>query len=494
MTAAPLRARSSGNAKRGTALLCILTASAALLPLGRPYPESVFTLLSSVCLTGSLAVLVILLQRRHLLLAFFLLFHVYSAFVLWLMNYVLKVPMSSWREDYLRPEAFIDVLGAYIAYLAVLAAASLVASWSLSHGRYFRRGREEALVFIDPRGSRRAIYFFVAFTCLFALAFSGGVQREEFLLEASVSDKFWVRASFVALLVAFTLLLLSHRGVQWLKDPFFWTVAFTSVVIAGNGFRYLSVTIALVAGACYVLRAHITMKQAMVTMLVSTAVYLLLLFFALTRQAGLGFVEVFAWIGGADLSLTDVALADMRFADSLSYVGGAQQLNLIAFEHFTRVHEHFLWGRTYFDAILRILPNGIHSALFDTIRPQDYILEHGAFVPDVFYESNWTIGADFNVEAYLNFGVLGPVVVSIAHVAAFWYLERYRHSTATLAVWYFAAVGYAYSAAWYGFGNFIKETTFALLIAALAVHVLKLRPLRTRIHRRLMLYRARATW
>jgi membrane protein DedA with SNARE-associated domain len=111
----------------------------------------------------------------------------------------------------------------------------------------------------------------------------------------------------------------------------------------------------------------------------------------------------------------------------------------------------------------------VHTALFDTVRSQDYIIQTGSFVPDVFRQRNWTIGAHLFVEAIMNFGRLGPYIVLAVFAAALTWLERVARKSYTLFLGYAVTASMGFDLAWYGFGNWLKEAIFAALCGAVII-------------------------
>jgi hypothetical protein len=229
-----------------------------------------------------------------------------------------------------------------------------------------------------------------------------------------------------------------------------------------NGFRFILVIFAFICFFYFLTTQKFSKRRVFVLTIGAVVGYILLLILAYTRSVGMTFSEAFTFLLHPDLNAF------------YEYAGASDQTNLIAQDYYqTYYYEqggaHLLHGQTYLDAFLRLPPNIVHTMLFDTVRSQDYIIQTGSFIPDVFRKSNWTIGAHLFVEAIINFGKLGPYFVVSVLAVALTLLEKVARKSNGLFLAYVVTAGMGFDLAWYGFSTWLKEGVFAVVCSAVII-------------------------
>ena len=218
--------------------------------------------------------------------------------------------------------------------------------------------------------------------------------------------------------------------------------------MAANGFRYIIVSFFLILGSYFLITRRQNARRLGAALGAGAVGYIALLIFAYTRNLQLTFRESIAYVASGNLS------------PAFAYVGGQNQTDLIAQDFYYTTTER-LMGETYWDAVLRVAPNFVHSRLFVTTRPQDYIIETATFLPERFRASNWTAGSHLYLEALFNFGPAGPFLVLAVAIGVIATFEARSRRSVPSFVFYLVISSMVYSLAWYGFGNFLKQAAFA---------------------------------
>jgi len=410
---------------------------------------SAFLVWTACCLALSIYIVCALLVRRLFIFGALSMCLTYGVGIVWISNFVIGIPMSSWRLGWESKPAFPEALGTSIQYLTFF---NILAAVAISFLPVARIGRFESLGY----SYRGPVLFLMGCCALVLLTTAGKQARDSYAMGADVGSMFLVQASSIMLasLYAFTLFYVSP-GV--FRRALLLTLAGVAVVVGMNGFRFLLIIFAFIS-LCYLLSTRrLPLKWTLGLTVAAATAYLLLLILAYTRAKGLTFTDALAFIIDPDLD------AAMR------YVGASDQTNIIAQDYYSNRSELRLDGRTYLDAFLRLVPNVVHSSYFDTIRSQDYIVQTGAFVPDAFRQSKLNIGSHLFVEAIINFGKNGPYFVLTAYAFVIALLEKFARSSRQFFLGYIVTASMAYSLAWYGFTNSLKQGVYAFICGAIII-------------------------
>ena len=279
------------------------------------------------------------------------------------------------------------------------------------------------------------------------------MTRDAWIVGASVGDRFLMQATTIATIAAFGYNLETLRQSRKAMNWFDFVPLAVAVLLAVQGFRFM-----LVAGVMTLLvsqRDRLSASPAAVARVVGLA---LIAYVLLTLGMG-----VRAVAGAHGISLLDA----LRKIDTtyLSYfIGAPEQTGMVALKFFTETELPALYGQTYVDAVLRMLPHALHTSFFETVRAQDFVLAHFAWVSDWFRENQLNVGAHLFLEAIINFGPRGGLWVAlIAGFAVPWVDTMPAHRGRFVPVLYGVA-SFAYAAAWYGSSAFLKYTAYYVAV------------------------------
>jgi hypothetical protein len=400
-----------------------------------------------------------LFVHRMFLFSTLSLFLTYGVTIVWLVNYVMEMPMSSWRAGWESGYSFPQALGLSIQFLTFF---SILSNVAISFVPAYRIGR------FDPvgRGYHMPVLFLTGLSGLALVVIAGTQARDEYLLNADIESMFLVQASSIMLATLFAFnLFFMPRGAY--RNVITATLVGVALIVGMNGFRFILVIFAFVCVFYLLATQKFSKRQVFALTIGSVVGYLFLLVLAYTRSVGMTFGEALAFLVHPDPNA------------AYGYAGASDQTNLLAQDYYYSYYYqegggHLLHGRTYFDAFLRLPPHIVHTTYFDTLRSQDYIIQTGSFVPDVFRKSNWTIGAHLFVEAIINFGRMGPYIVLSVFAIALTLLEKAARNSYSLFLGYLVTASMGFELAWYGFANWLKEGIFAILCGAVIIFAGKL--------------------
>ncbi|WP_374157605.1 hypothetical protein ACEWX3_21280 [Mycobacterium sp. G7A2] len=428
---------------------------AALFAFGFAVPlekGSTYLLWTGCCVLFSIYTASMLLMHRMFLFAALAVFLTYGVVTVWVSNFVLELPMSSWRVGWGARADFPEALGQSIFYLTFF---GILANLAISQAPSYPTGR------FTPDQAARYQVPVLGLTILSAgalVAVAGTTARDEYLLTADVESMFLVQASSIMLsaLFAYAMFFVPAGGYRRL---ILLTLVGAALLVTLNGFRFLIVIFAFIWLFHTLSTRKLPIRRVVAVSTAAAVAYLFLLCLAYTRSVGMTSGEALDFLLAPDLNA------------ALAYMGAADQVNIIAQDYYARRIDtgEALSGRTYLDAFLRLAPNFVHTSLFDTIRSQDYIVANGSFVPEVFRRNNWTIGSHLFVEAIINFGKYGPYLVLTVFAALMTSLDRLARRSPGLFLGYVVMSAMGYSLAWYGFGNFLKQSMFAFVCCAIIV-------------------------
>lgn len=416
--------------------------SISLLPLGGGAIGVSSTL---ICIIGALLI-VMLVNCRFIFCSFLTLFLTYSLLPIALMQSLAGVRMSSWREEF--PLEILE--GGLTFYTTFLCLFYLALCFSLPK--------------LDPNripptklpGTRGKL----AVSRLYALVFSAlailalaGESRDAWISEAGLGDRFIMQSSLIGLVASFALNTEVLRRRKQSLGALDYVPLFTAAVIAVQGFRFVFVAILLVFAASQIDRLRLSLSSWILLILGSCIAYIVLIVGmgvrAVAGESGMGLLEAID-----QLDLPYLAL----------FIGVPEQTNMLALSYFLEYPPEPLWGITYVDALIRVAPNFIHSNLFDTIRPQDFILQNFLWVSGWFRSANLNIGAHIILEGIINFGKNATLLLGI-FVAVFAVVVDTRAVLRGkgLAVRY-ALCAFSYAIAWYGSAVSFKYILFMLAV------------------------------
>jgi hypothetical protein len=410
---------------------------------------------SAGCVVFNILTVCRLFAHRTFLFSTLSLFLTYGMTIVWVANYVMEMPMSSWRMGWESGHWFPEALGMSIQFLTFFNILSTVA---ITFVPAHRMGRPLSPV---GNGYHLPVLLLAGASGLPLIVIAGTQARDDYLVSADIESMFLVQAASIMLAALFAFnLFFMPRGAY--RNAINVILVGVTLIVGMNGFRFLLVIFAFIC-FFYILATQKFSKRRILALSVGAVVgYLFLLVLAYTRSVGMTFGEALAFLVHPDLDA------------AYGYAGASDQTNLIAQNYYYSYYYeegggHLLHGRTYFDAFLRLPPHIVHTTYFDTLRSQDYIIQTGSFVPDVFRKRNWTIGAPLVVEAIINFGRVGPYIVLSVFVLALTGLEKVARKSYTLFLGYVVTASMGFDLAWYGFGNWLKEGVFAFTCGAVII-------------------------
>lgn len=394
-----------------------------------------------------------MLFGRRFLLFSVLFFIFYSIFTPWLINWILEIPMTSWREGFEQTDDFVQALGCQLICLVFIVCLS-----ELLISKY-----PPVLVGkINALGMGHGLMFFLSLLSAAIIVLIGATRnRDDYLLDADLGTMAAMQAGAMAVILCFVWALTNLNKISAKLSLIF--IALSVVIVAASGFRFILVACVVSAFFCSLQFRSYRKSTIIIIALVSPALYMALLAGAAARAFGLTFDSVYEAFKSGLISL------DLVFG----YIGAAEQANMVAFAFYFDRHDYLL-GQTYIDAFIRVMPNFLHTAIASTIRPQDYIAQNASFLPSVFLEGNWTMGAHVFIEALINFGPwLSFVPLSII-ILILCNIERFARKNAHIFCIYIVVASYGYSLAWYGFGNWLKQSLTACFISYVCFFLVKI--------------------
>jgi hypothetical protein len=409
---------------------------------------------SAGCVVFNILTVYTLFVHRMFLFATLSLSLTYGVTIVWATNYVMEMPMSSWRAGWESGYSFPQALGVGIQYLTFFSVLSNVAISFLPTYR---------IAPFNPLGKsyHTPILFLTGLSGLALIVIAGTQARDAYLITADTESMFVVQASSIMLAALFAFnLFFSSRGTY--RNTITVVLVGITLIVGMNGFRFLLVIFAFIGFFYFLATQKFSTRRVLALTIGSVIGYFFLLVLAYTRSVGMTFGEAFAFLIHPD------------FNAFYSYAGASDQTNLIAQDYYYSYYYeqaggHLLHGQTYLDALLRLPPHIVHTTFFDTLRSQDYIIQTGSFVPDVFRKNNWTIGAHLFVEAIINFGRVGPYIVLSVLVVALTLLEKVARNSFGLFVGYVVTASMGFELAWYGSANWLKEGVFAVICGAIII-------------------------
>lgn len=414
-----------------------------------------FLLVSAPALIMSGVLLFKLFKNGHYLIFSFSFFVFYEVWVPWMINFVFGVPFSLWRATAIDPAIAERLIKLTVVYGTVYLIMAAVAMQYLES----RRPKERFRPTVTYSGDN--ITFFITVLCLGVAAMTivaGGLQsREVWLTESDVGDRFLLRISALLLILTFALALFSGRRLSQVLTVPAAALIVATLLLAFNGYRNVLVSIVLLIIVFYGMRHPISGKQFIVYALIAVGGFIFVSFLAVTRALHLSVFEIFT-TSGLWQQLSDV-MGDI--------IGAPQQMNIIAADLILEGTQR-LYGYTYFESILNVLPNGIRTEVVASQMTQDRIVDVMAPVlPSYFVESGHNMGATVFLEGMLNFGIVGPVIACAIYLMIFSYMEASRFRGPIFLIMYLTTIGNVYMPAWYGSSNFTKITLTNLVLVAL---------------------------
>jgi hypothetical protein len=409
---------------------------------------------STGCAVFNILTVYKLFVHRMFLFSTLSLFLTYGVTIVWLTNYVMEMPMSSWRAGWESGSSFPAALGVSIQFLTFF---SILSNVAISFVPAHRIGP------LHPLGSgyHMPVLFLTGLSGLALIVIAGTQARDDFLISADIESMFLVQASSIMLaaLFAFNLFFVSRGAYRNVINAI---LVGSALIVGMNGFRFILVIFAFICLFYFLATQKLSKRRIFALTIGSIIGYLFLLILAYTRSVGMTFGEALAFLVHPDLNAV------------YGYAGASDQTNVIAQNYYYAYYYeqgggHLLHGRTYLDAFLRLPPHIVHTAFFDTLRSQDYIIQTGSFIPDVFRKRNWTIGAPLFVEAIINFGRVGPYIVLSVFAMALTLLEKVARNSYGVFLGYVVTASMGYELAWYGFGNWLKAGAFAFICGAVII-------------------------
>lgn len=405
---------------------------------------------STGCMAYAVYAVFLLFARRLFLLSTLLLCLAYGAAIIWATNYVANLPMSSWRSGWESSYSFPEALGTSVQYVVFLSILSILSIAFMPERRAQR---------FAPLGKCYTLPVFIlaALSGVTLFAIAGTQARDQYLLTADIGSMFLVQASSIMLsaLFAFTLFFMARGMHRNITNTILVSIA---LAVGMNGFRFILIIFALITVYYILTTRNLSLRWVLTLIMAFVAGYTALLIIAYTRSVGMTFGEAVAFFLQPD------------FKEAYGYAGASDQANLIAQDYYyNQSADHLLNGRTYVDAFLRLAPNIVHTTYFETLRGQDYIMQTGSFVPEVFRRNNWTMGAHLFVEAIFNFGKWGPYFVLSVLAVILSAIERISRRSPITFIGYIVTASMGYSLAWYGFANSLKQGAFAFLCSAVII-------------------------
>ena len=374
--------------------------------------------------------------------------------IVWVVNYVMEIPMSSWRAGWESGYSFPEALGLSIQFLTFF---NILSNVAISFLPAYRIGPFNPL----GNGYHMPVLFLTGLSGLALIVIAGTQARDEYLINADIGAMFLVQASSIMLaaLFAFNLFFISSGAYRNVINVILLGIA---LIVGMNGFRFIMVIFAFICLFYFLATRKFSKRQVFALTIGSVIGYLFLLILAYTRSVGMTFGEALAFLVHPDLNA------------AYDYAGASDQTNLIAQDYYYAYYYeqgggHLLHGRTYLDAFLRLPPHIVHTTYFDTLRSQDYIIQTASFLPERFRKSNWTTGAHLFVEAIINFGRVGPYIVLSVFVMALTLLEKVARNSYSLFLGYVVTATIGLELAWYGFSNSLKQGVFAFICSAVII-------------------------
>jgi hypothetical protein len=375
---------------------------------------------------------------------FFLLFMASVPTSVFIFNVVLTVPFSNWRAAEM-PQ--LDVLGGLMLLLATQNV--LVAQAAHDCSGILRRRPSVAAP--HHQGYAKVVQLVIlVIAVLVGLGLAASTlssNRSDWNRTAELGDRFFLQAGICVLLACQAVAAFHTTLISKLTSG----VAFgVMAVLAVFGSRYGLISSFIILAIQYLATHRIKMRHLVVGFGALVLLYHALLVLAYVRQTEATPARAVAMIAGAEIPLMEL----------YAYSGAHEQIMLYSLLRFMKESPDLLWGATYLDSVIRIMPNAIHSTIA-TERPQDVI---ATVAPTWFQDNNFNIGAYGPTEGYINFGLMGALLVPWLYLLMFRKFDKAAARSRTGLYRSAVAGSFAYLAAFYGSTNLFKSLAFTMLM------------------------------
>lgn len=440
-------ARSTRSGWRITGLVLCGNALALLL-LALTAGESnlwIATFSFAASLAGFIALIPKLNAARLFSSIFFVLFMASVPTSVFIFNVFLAVPFSNWRQAEM-PQ--LDVLGGLLLLLATQNL--LVAQVAHTCSTILRQGAVASP--FNHRGYAKTVQLVIlAVAVIVGVALAASTlasTRADWNRMADVGDRFFLQAGICVLLACQAVAAFHSTLISKLTSL---VVVAVMGLLAIFGSRYGLISSFIILAIQYLATHRIKLRHLGIGFGGVLLLYHGMLVLAYLRQIEATPAQAIGMIASADIPLIEL----------YAYAGAHEQIMLYSLLRFMRESPDLLWGATYLDSVIRILPNAIHSAYFSTERPQDVI---SSVAPTWFQDNNFNIGAYGPTEGYLNFGLAGALIVPWLYLLLFQMFDKAAAQSRTGLYRSAVAGSFAYLAAFYGSTNLFKSLAFTMLV------------------------------
>jgi len=288
------------------------------------------------------------------------------------------------------------------------------------------------------------------FSAFCFLQLVAGKGRNALLVEATTSDVAVLNIAFMLIYLGAGYFITSKMiGKKWIFG--FSLSLLAALLFAYAGFRYCLIGLMLIVCTFYMQASAIKLYRLFGFVVLGLLAYFLLTLIALSRNLGVGALEVVKEIasGGLDFSL-------------LISSAGAHEQNIYysLLEVFMRGQVYY--GALYVDSVIRVLPSFVYGGLFETLRTADVIAAIAA--PQELVEARLNLGAFFLAESYLNFGLMGAYLVFLLSMAVFSFVESHQGKSSSWNIMYYVMIALLPNYIYYGLNSMLKMVVYSIVV------------------------------
>lgn len=393
-----------------------------------------------------------LLQRAFLLFGAFNLLNLLIPVQMFVFRYLLDIPYSNWRAKVMDARLTYDGLkyiNLYLSFLSLLDYDMLLRP----PGGRMSIGRIRSMVMEQPPIMKQATLAGAALVNMVILAAFWGANRDEWIADAGVGDRFVLR--FGSILMAFFFVVSLYSRGSLAKLGVIGSFA-TAILMSAGGFRFLGVMLVLNAAVQFLIRRRLNAKLVVLGIAFTAVGYITMLVFAYMRQSPESKLE----------ALSGLATGRVPMEKVLVYAGTNEECAFYTFVFFLDKDICYR-GKLYAMALVHQLPNTVWKEITSTMSTGRVIGAYAA--PKWFADHDLNLGDYFFTEAFLDFSHAGPFIAIFVFYAIARRFERLKFADPYKLVFYTIAVSTLHTFVLYGTEIYLKN----LLVVALASFLLK---------------------
>lgn len=394
-------------------------------------------------------ILILLLYKRYLLsfLFIFILLEMYTLNIIKIS--FLNLELGSWREFY-NNENMINSAFYYIHIsLGLLGFVFLFMSIinNKVNQKYFKRNSLSIIRFSNYKLNIFVIFSFIFYFLYIALEVPIIIQGKLFWMENRINFPFYELFNLLTFLIVYLVFFkkINKKTIKILKNISLLLI----LILFIAGFRAPLISYLFVLFVVYYLNNKIKINYIFYFSILMPIFYLTITIIGTLRRGieGFSIKQFFLDVGNHELN---------------------EFFTLVGVMH----HDLILYGASYLDALMRLLPKFITGDIgmqFERISETIARL----ILPDYTDDSKINMGTFIISELYLNFQFFGVLLGSILLGYLFSVLEIKKYKNDFFQIVYYSSVVFLFSLIYYGSSNFIKLFFYQVLFILITLKFLK---------------------